>query len=116
IGGLMPTTSGAAVPETTFTVAMPEPATHLYDVTMEIAPFRDPVSSFDLVMPVWAPGSYAVRDFARNVRDLAVTDASGRALALEKVEKSRWRAVPSSPSKGPFTARYRVYAFELTVR
>jgi predicted metalloprotease with PDZ domain len=107
--------SEAAAPATTFTVGAPEPATHLYEVSMEIAPFARAVASFDLVMPVWAPGSYSVRDFARNVRDLSATEA-GRAIAASKVEKSRWRVTPGEPSKGPFLVKYRVYANELTVR
>jgi predicted metalloprotease with PDZ domain len=107
---------GQNPPPTTFTVAMPEPATHLYDIAMEIAPSARAASSFDLVMPVWAPGSYMVRDFARNVRDLAVTDGSGAAVKVEKVEKSRWRVTPASPSSGPFTVKYHVYANELSVR
>ncbi|HKC23890.1 MAG TPA: PDZ domain-containing protein [Thermoanaerobaculia bacterium] len=107
---------GEPASPTTFTVAMPEPATHVYEITMEIAPFKEAVSSFDLVMPVWAPGSYAVRDFARNVRDLEASEAPGRALAAEKVDKSRWRVRLSAPAKGPFTVRYRVYANELSVR
>src|SRR5205823_3996247 len=91
-GGSMSTNAAPPPPHaTTFTVAMPEPATHLFSIAMEIAPFAQPVSGFELVMPVWAPGSYAVRDFARNVRDLAASDASGHALAATKVEKSRWK-------------------------
>ncbi len=106
-----------ATRHTTFTVAMSDPASHLYEIEMAVAPFGAPVSSFDLVMPVWAPGSYAVRDFARNVRDLVVSDADGVPLPVRKVEKSRWRvAVPGTGSAGPFVVRYRVYAHELTVR
>lgn len=102
---------------TTFTVAMPIPETHLYELAIDIAPFAKPVATFDLVLPAWAPGSYAVRDFARNVRDLAVTGSSGESLAVEKVEKSRWRvSVGAKPSAGPFRAAYRVYANELSVR
>lgn len=103
--------------ETTFTVAMPRPSTHLYEVVMEIAPFGSAVSSFDLSMPAWTPGSYCIRDFARNVRDLRVRGPRGEELAARKVEKARWRIdVGGRPSRGPFRVDYRVYAFELTVR
>jgi predicted metalloprotease with PDZ domain len=102
--------------KTTFAVAMPRPETHLYEIRMEVAPFPRPVRSFDLVMPVWAPGSYAVRDYARNVRDLAVKDASGRALAVAKAEKSVFRVSLPRQARGPFTVTYRVFAGELTVR
>lgn len=112
-------TSRADAPKsvTTFTVAMPRPDTHLFEIAMDVAPFGKPVVTFDLVLPVWAPGSYAVRDFARNVRDLVVTAPSGETLAVEKVEKSRWRVTAGKkPTYGPFHVAYRVYANELTVR
>ena len=41
-------------------------------------------------MPAWAPGSYMVRDFARHVYDLAVTDVRGRPLPVERLDKQRW--------------------------
>jgi predicted metalloprotease with PDZ domain len=102
---------------TTFTVAMPRPATHLYEIEMRVAPFATPVDAFDLVLPVWTPGSYLVREFSRHVRDLSVEGPLGNALPVVKVEKNRWRAgLTDEPSPGPFTVRYRVYANELTVR
>ncbi|MEO6324246.1 MAG: M61 family peptidase [Thermoanaerobaculia bacterium] len=107
----------AAPSPTTFTVSMPRPETHLYEISVSISPMGQPVTSFELVLPVWTPGSYAVRDFARNVRDLVVSDSRGRTLAIEKVEKSRWRVrTAQGLDAGPFTARYRVYANELSVR
>jgi predicted metalloprotease with PDZ domain len=107
----------AAPPLTTFTVSMPQPETHLFEISVSISSFPAPVASFDLVLPVWAPGSYSVRDFARNVRDLAAADSKGRPLAVEKVEKSRWRVrMATGTDAGPFTVRYRVYANELSVR
>lgn len=102
---------------TTFTVAMPRPELHLYEITMRIAPFPSPVGRFDLVLPVWTPGSYMVREFSRHVRDLAADGPLGTPLPVVKVSKNRWRVgLLDDPSAGPFTVRYRVYAHELTVR
>jgi len=102
---------------TTFTVAMPRPETHLYEITMRIAPLGAPVSSFDLVLPVWTPGSYMVREFSRHIRDLEAEGAAGGRLPVEKVEKNRWRVGrPGGTSAGPVTVRYRVFAHDLTVR
>ena len=104
-------------PATTFTVALPAPATHLFEIEMDVAPFTRAVPSFDLCLPAWTPGSYFVRDYARNVRDLAVSGPSGEPLPVRKVEKGRWRArVGPRGARGPFRVTYRVYAFELTVR
>ncbi len=102
---------------TSFTVAMPRPETHLFEITMRIAPFESPVDCFDLVLPVWTPGSYMVREFSRHLRDLSVEGPFGTRLSVLKVEKNRWRVGSTDdPSPGPFTVRYRVFAHELTVR
>ncbi len=102
---------------TTFTVAMSRPSTHLYEITMRIAPFREPVGEFDLVLPVWTPGSYMVREFSRNVRDLVAEGPDGAPVPVSKTEKNRWSVrAGRRASAGPFTIRYRVYARELTVR
>lgn len=119
---MTPRTRRTAAPEralrgTAFTVAMPRPETHLYEITMLIAPFASPVGQFDLVLPVWTPGSYLVRDFSRHVRDVAAEGPSGAPLRVLKVEKNRWRVgLCDDPVVGPFTVRYRVFAHELTVR
>ncbi len=102
---------------TTFTIGMPQPDTHLYEITMQVAPFASRVAWFDLVLPVWTPGSYMVREFSRHVRDLAASGPSGEPLTAVKVEKNRWRiGLLDDPHEGPFTIRYRIYAGELTVR
>jgi predicted metalloprotease with PDZ domain len=67
-----------------------------------------------LVMPVWTPGSYMVREFARHVQDFAATDASGHALQWEKIDKNSWRVQTNSARE--WRATYRVYANELSVR
>jgi predicted metalloprotease with PDZ domain len=96
---------------------MPRPATHLFEITMRIASFASPVDAVDLVLPVWTPGSYMVREFSRHVRDLTAEGPFGNALTVVKVEKNRWRVgLTDDPSPGPFTVRYRVFAHELTVR
>jgi predicted metalloprotease with PDZ domain len=67
----------------------------------------------DVKMPVWAPGSYLVREFARNVEGFSAT-AGGKPLTVEKVNKNTWRVAHSGQKD--FTVRYRVYANELSVR
>jgi predicted metalloprotease with PDZ domain len=57
-----------------------------------------------LAMPAWSPGSYLVRDYARNVRDFEGIGGPAR-----KLDKQTWEA------KGD-GLRYRVYAHEMTVR
>jgi len=107
---------------TRFTVAMPRPATHLYEITMEVDPGKtaEAGGTLDLVLPVWTPGSYLVREFSRHIRDFSANEKrGGRPLPALKVEKNRWRiSLPSkkSESSGLVSISYRVYAHELTVR
>ncbi len=72
-----------------FTVTMPRPYTHLLEVEMRVqipANLQVP-NETDLVMPVWTPGSYLIREFERHVQDFAA-DANGRALDWTKVNKN----------------------------
>jgi predicted metalloprotease with PDZ domain len=66
-----------------------------------------------LALPAWTPGSYLIRDYARLLDRVRARDGSGRELALEKLDKQRWR-VPPAP--GPVTVSYRLFCNDLTVR
>ncbi|HEX5855205.1 MAG TPA: PDZ domain-containing protein, partial [Thermoanaerobaculia bacterium] len=100
---------------TRFTVAMPRPETHLYEIEMEVEPRG--AKSLDLVLPVWTPGSYLVREFSRHVRDFSAKEKGGRRpIPAEKVAKNTWRLDLSKKSPGLLSISYRVYAHELTVR
>src|SRR5262245_7208685 len=96
----------------TYRVAMPEPATHEFEVEMRVPALPDRDTA-EIVFPTWAPGSYLVRDFVRHVSGLAITDAGGRRLAYERLDKQRWRIWTDGR---PFVVRYRVFAFEASVR
>jgi len=98
----------------TFTVAMPRPHTHLFEVDIAIKRTASGPQEERLVMPVWTPGSYLVREFARHVQDFAVVDAAGQPLKWEKTNKDTWRVVTNGASA--WHATYRVYANELSVR
>jgi predicted metalloprotease with PDZ domain len=96
-----------------YRVAMPEPTSHEFHITMEI-PTLPGRESLDLLFPAWAPGSYLVRDFSRHVYDFEVRDsASQRALPYDRLDKLRWRVLTGGR---PLSVRYRVFAFETSVR
>src|SRR5690349_23477983 len=97
-----------------FTVAMPRPHTHLFDIDIAIKRAVNGPQEERLVMPVWTPGSYMVREFARHVQDFAATDAAGQPLKWEKTNKDTWRVVTNGARE--WHATYRVYANELSVR
>lgn len=100
-------------PEVSYIVSMPKPATHLLEVEMRVAWSQMPDKT-ELKMPVWTPGSYLVREYARHVQAFSAKDASGSDLKWRKTSKNTWQV----DSKGlkEFVARYKVYSNELTVR
>lgn len=84
---------------------------HLFDLETIF-----PVSSDVLTvwMPVWTPGSYLVREYARHVQQFEATDGDGRALACTRSSKNSWTIECAGASE--VRVRYRVYANEVTVR
>jgi predicted metalloprotease with PDZ domain len=104
--------AAAARPDISYTVSMPRPYTHMLEVEMRVQ--RAGSGSVDLLMPVWTPGSYLVREFERHVQDFAAKDASGRELAWNKVNKNTWRI--QTGGARDFKVSYSVYANELSVR
>jgi predicted metalloprotease with PDZ domain len=93
-------------------VALERATAHEIDVAMQV-PALPARSHVDLLMPVWAPGSYMVRDFSRHVFDFEARDGRGRRLPVERVDKQRWRVRAAGLA---FQIRYRVFAFDQTVR
>ena len=101
--------------EISFTIAMPRPHTHLFEIDIAINRGLVSVPPQDqLVMPVWTPGSYLVREFERNVQGFTATDAKGQPLKWEKINKNTWRIATNGLSE--WHAKYQVYANELSVR
>lgn len=100
-------------PNVSFTVSMPKPWTHLLEVEMRVRQL-EPKPSADLIMPVWTPGSYLVREFARHVQEFAAFDGSGRVLSWTKTDKNTWRV--NTGAAREFRVTYQVYANELSVR
>ncbi len=64
-----------------FTVSTPQAANHIYHVTLRCEGLRSVVQHFK--MPVWSPGYYGIRDFAKNVRNFRAQDAEGKDLKWE---------------------------------
>jgi predicted metalloprotease with PDZ domain len=93
---------------------MPRPHTHLLEVDVAIKRTNNAPQQEQLIMPVWTPGSYLVREFARHVQDFTATDAAGQPLKWEKTNKDTWRIATNGAAS--WHAHYRVYANELSVR
>ena len=98
-----------------FTVSMPKPWTHLLEVEMRVqvpANLNLP-NETNLIMPVWTPGSYLIREFERNVQDFTA-DSGGQALNWTKTNKNTWQVKTGGARQ--WRAFYRVYANEFSVR
>ena len=94
-----------------YTISFPEAQAHYADVEMTLSGLAQ--KTLDLKMPVWAPGSYLVREFTRNIESLDVSSA-GKALPVVKTRKNIWHI--NVVGKATITVKYRLYAFEASVR
>lgn len=95
-----------------FEVSFTEPQAHYAEVEMNIAGISAK-NYIDVKMPVWTPGSYLVREFAKNVEGFGATVA-GKVAKAEKISKNTWRVYHSKAAA--VKINYRVYAFEVSVR
>jgi predicted metalloprotease with PDZ domain len=94
-----------------YTLRFPAPQTNYVEVEAIVPTEGRP--SIDMMMAVWTPGSYLIREYERNLE--AVKAASGsRNLSIEKTTKNRWRIVTGGARE--VTVTYRVYCHEMTVR
>jgi predicted metalloprotease with PDZ domain len=83
---------------------------HLFAITLRIdAPAA---TGQILALPAWIPGSYMIREFARNIVQIRA-ESGGKAVALTKLDKHSWQA---AACQGALTIVYDVYAWDLSVR
>ena len=86
------------------------PAAHIYEVTLTV---ENPATEGQVfAMPNWTPGSYMIRDYSKHVISIRA-ESDGLALALTKLDKSRWQAAASDR---PVTVVAEIYAYEESVR
>ena len=106
------TAAAKADPEISYTVSMSKPWTHLLEVEMHVRWDQMP-AELELKVPVWTPGSYLIREYARNVQDFDAK-AAGKTLPWRKINKNTWQIDTAGAKE--VVASYRVYSNELTVR
>ncbi len=102
--------TSSPLPPLLYSVHAEDPAAHLFGVTCTV---QDPDPEGQrFSMPAWIPGSYMIREFARNIIRIEAV-CGGRRLELTKLDKQSWQCPPCD---GPLTLRYQVYAWDLSVR
>jgi len=93
-----------------YTVTPSRPAAHEFTVACEIAS-PDPTGQ-TLRLPTWIPGSYMIREFAKNIVSMTA-HCAGRDVDVTALDKCTWRA---APCEGTLTVTITVYAWDLSVR
>ena len=101
-----------AVEPIRYTVSFPAPQTHYMEVSATVPTERR--ADVELMMAVWTPGSYLVREYERNVEAVSAAGPDGRALPVVKSDKNRWRVTTGGANT--VTVKYRVYGHEMSVR
>ena len=83
---------------------------HLYDITLEL---DAPQALQHVSLPVWIPGSYLVREFAKNLQSLRATQGR-RKLQVVQQDKAAWQI--DCEAGRPLTLHYQVCAYDHSVR
>lgn len=95
-----------------YELSTPDPNSHYFQVEMEFSGFKE--KQLRLKLPVWAPGSYMVREFSKHLNLLKAKDENGKPLKVKKLDKNTW-CIDVDKAK-TVKINYEVYAYDLTVR
>ncbi len=95
-----------------YELSMENPNSHYFEVQMNVSEVKGKCLS--IKMPVWAPGSYLIREFAKSVNLVKAKDSKGNELEVKKDNKNTWCVITNGAKN--ITINYEVYAFELSVR
>ena len=93
-----------------YRIRIADATAHIFEVTLTIES-PDPAGQA-IRMPAWIPGSYMIRDYARNVLSIRA-ESDGLDVPLEKTDKSTWVAGPVSR---PLTIVAEIYGYDDSVR
>ena len=102
----------STAPAISYQVAMPQPSTHLFEVTLRVQSWQAPV--LDINMPVWTPGSYLVREYSKHLQNFSAFAGDGSSLTWRKLSKNHWQVETSLVTE--IVVKYRIFANELSVR
>ncbi len=95
-----------------YELRMPKPQNHYFEVQMNISENSD--KQVEVKLPVWAPGSYLVREFSKNINLVKAFTKDGKTLNVSKKSKNAW--VIDAGSEKNIQVKYEVYSFEVSVR
>ena len=84
---------------------------HLFRVSLTLP---QPDSTVVLRLPVWIPGSYLIREFARHISSFEARQGQ-RCLPVQALDKASWQIEGVDPTL-PLALSWLVYAFDTSVR
>ncbi|MBU0918172.1 M61 family metallopeptidase [Aquabacterium parvum] len=93
-----------------FRIEATEPQRHRFQVTMTVP---RPRQRQRLSLPVWIPGSYLVREFARHLTPLQARQG-GADCEVEQIDKATWEV--TTDGRSTLSVSYEVHAFDTSVR
>lgn len=94
-----------------YQISFPRPGAHLVHVRLEFT--ASGPGPCRVWMPAWTPGSYLVREYARNVREIAAT-VDGASITPTKLTKDTWQLTARDGQQ--IVLDYAIYAHEISVR
>jgi len=94
-----------------YSIRIPDPKNHYANVIINYT--SQEKGMVKMSMPVWTPGSYLVREFAKNVES-AVLEINGKTVNVFKSDKNTWSFPAKKGDKIKF--QYNVYCYEMSVR
>jgi predicted metalloprotease with PDZ domain len=84
-------------------------------VDIELSVPTDGKAQIELMMPVWTPGSYLVREYARQIEQISAADGTtNQSLQIVKKDKNHWTV--DCPNASEVWVRYSLYCREMSVR
>jgi len=85
---------------------------HLFSVSLTFNAVAN--KQYTLSLPSWLPGSYMIRDFAKNIIEIDATETNNSPVAFIKSDKQTWSVITNTDTE--ITVNYSVFAFDLSVR
>jgi predicted metalloprotease with PDZ domain len=95
-----------------YKLAMSRPASHLFEVSVDISvPASESSPFIDLQMPLWQPGRYSVADFAKNVQEFTAR-SQDKPLPWDKIDSQTWRV--QRQGARTLSVTYRIFGNDLS--
>jgi predicted metalloprotease with PDZ domain len=111
VTGRAQTATPASTLDLQYDLRLFRPTTHIVDVEIDASRVSSPFVEF--VLPAWAPGRYAIYNFAKNIQQFEALGAHGQPLPWVSVDKQTWR-VDARHAGGQVRVTYRAYENDLT--